>query len=166
MFSHIHRVCGHMSDPYIKFSHVRENSKNAKFTDADAKKVRPLCKACVYGEDRQTSTDRHRIHRPLPTVQGQCFPVDAFACGNISHRGYKYCDVMRDGASQMIHCNFTKSRGAEDIVQAFMKLWDLNLPWNVFDHRQSDHKNPRFIRMDSETSYKSAEIRTYVSDIG
>ena len=41
MFSHIHRVCGHMSDPYIKWH--RKNSKNAKFTDADAKKVRPLC---------------------------------------------------------------------------------------------------------------------------
>ena len=153
-----------MSDPYIKWH--RENSKNAKFTDADAKKVRPLCKACVYGEDRQTSTDRHRIHRPLPTIAGQCFAVDAFACGHISYRGYKYCDVMRDGASQMIYCNFTKSRGAEDIVQAFMKLWDLNPPWKVFDHRQPDHKNPRFIRMDSETSYKSAEIRTYFSDIG
>ena len=36
--------------------------------------------------------------------------------GHISYRGYKYCDVMRDGASQMIYCNFTKSRGAEDIV--------------------------------------------------
>ena len=67
---------------------------------------------------------------------------------------------MRDGASQMIYCNFTKSRGAEDIIQAFMKLWDLNSPWMVFDHRQPDHKNPRFIRMDS------AEIRTYFSDIG
>ena len=121
MFSHIHRVCGHMSDPYIKWH--RENSK----------KVRPLCKACVYGEDRQTSTDRHRIHRPLPTVQGQCFAVDAFACWHISHRGFKYCDVMRDGASQMIFCNFTKSQGAEDIVQAFMKLWDLNPIWKVFD---------------------------------
>ena len=35
IFSHIHRVCGHMSDPYIKWH--RENSKNAKFSDADAK---------------------------------------------------------------------------------------------------------------------------------
>ena len=87
-------------DTYIKWH--RENIKNAKFSDADAKKVRPLCKACVYGEDRQTSTDRHRIHRPLPTVEGQCFAVDAFACGHTSHRGFKYCDVMRDGASQMI----------------------------------------------------------------
>ena len=73
---------------------------------------------------------------------------------------------MRDSASQMIYCNFTKSRGAEDIVNAFTKLWDLNPNWKVFDHRQLDHLNPRFIRMDSETSYKSAEIRTYFSDIG
>ena len=129
MFSHIHRVCGHMSDPYIKWH--RENSKNAKFSDADAKKVRPLCKACVYGEDRQTSTDRHRIHRPLPTMGGQCFVVNAFACGRASHRGFKYCDVMRDGASQMIYCNFTKSRGAEDIVNAFNKLWDLDPTWTI-----------------------------------
>ena len=85
MFSHIHRVCGHMSNPYIKWH--RENSKNEKLSDADAKKVRPLCKACVYGEDRQTSTDRHRIHRPLPTIAGQCFVVDAFASGHASHRG-------------------------------------------------------------------------------
>ena len=41
---------------------------------------------------------------------------------------------MRDGASQMIYCNFTKSRGAEDIVNEFMKLWDLNPKWKVFDH--------------------------------
>ena len=81
MFSHIHRVCGHMSATYIK-SH-RENSNNAEF--ADAKKVRALCKACVYGEDRQISTDRYRIHRPLPTLEGQCFVVDAFACGHTSH---------------------------------------------------------------------------------
>ena len=99
---------------------------NVKFSDADAKKVRPLCKACVYGEDRQTSTDRHRVHRPLPTIEGQCFVVDAFACGHASHRGFKYYDMMRDGASQMIYCNFTKSRGAEDIVNAFTKLWDSN----------------------------------------
>ena len=74
--------------------------------------------------------------------------------------------MMRDGASQMIFCNFTKSRGAEEIVNAFTKLWNLNPNWKVFDHRQTDHLNPRFVRMDSETSYKSAEIRTFFSDIG
>ena len=41
-----------MSDTYIKWH--RENSKNATVSDADARKVRPLCKACIYGEDRQT----------------------------------------------------------------------------------------------------------------
>ena len=91
MFSHIHRVCGHMFDTYIKWQ--RENSKNAKFSDADAKKVRPLCKACVYGEDRQTSTDRHRVHRPLPTIAGQCFVVDAFASGHTSQYLYPRCDA-------------------------------------------------------------------------
>ena len=156
-----------MSDAYIKWH--RENSKNAKFSDADAKKIRPLCKACVYGEDRQTSTDRYRIHRPLPTIEGQCFVVDAFACGHTSHRGFKYCDVMRDGASQMIFCNFAKSRGgggADEIGNALTKLWNLNPTWKVFDHRQTDHGNSRFVRMDSEASYKSAEIRTFFSDSG
>ena len=92
--------------------------------------------------------------------------VDAFASGHASHRGFKYCDVMRDGASQMIFCNFTKSRGAEELVNAFTRLWNLNPNWKVFDHRQTDHLNPRFVRMDSESSYKSAEIRTFFSDIG
>ena len=87
--------------------------------------------------------------------------MDAFACGHTSHRVFKYSDVMRDGASQMIFCDFTKSRGAEDIVNAFSKLWDSNPTWKVFDHRRKDHHNPRFVSMDSETSYKSAEIRTF-----
>ena len=85
--------------------------------------------------------------------------------GHTSHRGLKYCDVMRDGASQMIFCNFTKSRGTEEIVNAFTRLWNLNPNWKVFDHRQTDHLNPRLVRMDSESFYKSAEIRTFFSDI-
>ena len=118
MFSHIHRVCGHMSATYIK-SH-RENSNNAEF--ADAKKVRALCKACVYGEDRQISPKRHRIHRSLLTIEGQYFVVDAFACGHTSHRGFRHCNVMKDGASQVIFCDFTKRRGAEEMVNALTKL--------------------------------------------
>ena len=66
----------------------------------------------------------------------------------------------------MIFCNFTKSRGAEEIVNIFIRLWNLNPNWKVFDHCQTDHLNPRFVKMDSETSYKSAEIRTFFSDIG
>ena len=96
-------------------------------------------------------------HRPTDTVyigHYQQYKGNALRWMRL-HVG-TYCDVMRDGASQMIYCNFTKSQGAEDIVQAFTKLWNLNPSWKVFDHRQPHHKNPRFIRMDSETSYKSA----------
>ena len=106
-------------------------------------------------------------HRPTDTVyigHYQQYKGNALRWMRL-HVG-TYCDVMRDGASQMICCNFTKSQGAEDVVQAFTKLWNLNPSWKVFDHRQPDHKNLRFIQMDSETSYKSAEIRTYFSDIG
>ena len=163
-FSHIHRVCGHMSEPYIKWH--REHSKNAKFSDVDAARVRPLCKACIYGEDRQTATDRHRIHRPLPTVPGQSFLIDAFACGHTSQRGYKYCDLMRDGASQMIYCNFTKNREADEIIRSFTRLWDLHPAWRVFDHKNPDKLNPRFIRMDSETSYKSANVLSFLAEKG
>ena len=73
---------------------------------------------------------------------------------------------MRDGANQIIFCLFTKSRGKEEIVNGFTKMMDLNPTWKVFDHCHKDHLNPRFFRMDSETSYKSAEIRTFFSDIG
>ena len=163
-FSHIHRVCGHMSEPYIKWH--REHSKNAKFSDGDAARVRPLCKACIYGEDRQTATDRHCIHRPLPTVPGQCFLIEAFACGHTSQRGYKYCDLMRDGASQMMYCNFTKNREADEIVRSFTRLWDLHPIWRVFDHKIPDKLNPRFIRIDSETSDKSANILSFLAERG
>ena len=90
----------------------------------------------------RTATDRHRIHRPLPTVPGQCFLIDAFACGQISQRGYKYCDLMRDGASQMMYCNFTKNREADEIVRSFTRLWDLHSTWRVFDHKNPDKLNP------------------------
>ena len=116
-FTHIHKVCGHMSPSFIKWH--REHSKNAHFTDADMTKVRPICKACVYGESRQTGTDQYRIHRPLPTRVGQCFYVDAFTCGHRSAYGYKYCDLMRDGASQMIYC-----RSSEEVIRAFTTLWN------------------------------------------
>ena len=36
--------------PDIKWH--REHSKNAKFSDGDAARVQPLCKACIYRKDR------------------------------------------------------------------------------------------------------------------
>ena len=163
-FTHIHKVCGHMSPSFIKWH--REHSKNAHFTDADMTKVRPICKACVYGESRQTGTDQHRIHRPLPTRAGQCFYVDAFTCGHRSACGYKYCDLMRDGASQMIYCNFTKSRSSEEVIRAFTTLWNSNPTWAVYDAANPDPLNPRFIRMDSEAAYTSEDVLEFVAQRG
>ena len=70
-------------------------------------------------------------------VPGQSFSIDAFSCTHRSIRGFKYCDLMRDNASQMMYCNFTKSRAAEDMVKSFALLWNFNPTWRVFDHTQS-----------------------------
>ena len=133
-FAHIHRVCGHMSNSVVLWH--RSHSKNTNFSDAAAAKVRPICKACAYGERRQTGTDSNWIHEPLPTMPEQIFSIDAFSCTHRSIRGFKYCDLMRDNASQMIYRNFSKSRAAEDMVKSFTLLWNLNPTWCVFDHTQ------------------------------
>ena len=162
-FAHIHRVCGHMSNSAILWH--RSHSKDANFSDADAAKVRPICKACTYGEQRQTGTDSNRVHRPLPILPGQSFSIDAFSCTHRFIRGFKYCDLMRDNALQMIYCNFTKSRAAEDMVKSFTLLWKLNFTWRVFDHARPDPLNPQYIRMDPETGYRSdTMLRSWVSD--
>ena len=83
-----------------------------------------------YGESRQTGTDQHKIHRPMPTRAGQCFYVDAFTCGHRSACEYKYCDLPREGASQMIYCNFTKSKSSEEVTVT--TLWS-NSTWAVYD---------------------------------
>ena len=69
-FSHIHKVCGHMSPSFIKWH--RERSKNANFSDADMTNF----SACVCGESRQTSTNHHKIHGQVPTRAVQYFFVD------------------------------------------------------------------------------------------
>ena len=105
-YAHIRRVCGHMSKQSILWH--RSHSKNAQFSDTDVAKVRPICKACAYGELRLTAMDQHQVHRLMPTIPGQCLSIDAFTCKHVSIRGYKYSDLMRDNASQMIYCNFTR----------------------------------------------------------
>ena len=73
-FLHIHRVCGHMSEPYIKWH--REHSNNAKFSDGDAARVRPLCKVAYMGRtDRLQQTDTvyidHFLHGGYLTIRIQ-----------------------------------------------------------------------------------------------
>ena len=155
-YAHIHNVLGHMSREHILWH--REFSKNAHFTDATANILRPICTVCAYGESRQTGTDHHQGHRPLPTQPGQCFVIDAFSSTTTSVRGYRYCDLMRDGASQMIYTNFTETRSADDITSALERTWDLNPDWRIYDPHKPDVFNPRFIRMDPEQAYKSEKV--------
>ena len=65
---------------------------------------------------------------------------------------------MRDGASQMIYCNFTRNRSAEEVVKSFTKRWNHNPSWLVYDAANPDPLNPRFIRMDSESAYTSEDV--------
>ena len=127
-YAHIHRVCGHMSKQSIQ---ERSHSKNAQFSDIDVAKVRHIWKACAYGELRQTSTDQHRVHRPMSTKPSQCFSIDAFTCKHVSIRDYKYCVLMRDNASQMIYCNFAKYRTADKINRSLTDTWKLNPGWII-----------------------------------
>ena len=62
----------------------------------------------------------------------------------------------------MIYCNFTKNREADEIVRSFT----LHPTWRVFDHKNPDKLNPRFIRMDLETSYKSANVLSFLAERG
>ena len=163
-FTHIHNVCGHMSPRHILWH--REHSKNAKFTDAYIARIRPICRTCAYGESRQMGTDNHRVHRPMPTIPGQVFYIDAFSCSVTSVRGFKYCDLMRDGASQMIYCNFTRSRSAQDIIQALTITWNKNPEWLFYGDLQPGQPNPRYVRMDSESAYKSAAVLQFLGDRG
>ena len=73
---------------------------------------------------------------------------------------------MEDNASQMIYCNFTKSRAAEDMVKSFTLLWNLNPTWRVYDHARPDPLNPRYICMDPETGYRSDTMLRFMADHG
>ena len=66
----------------------------------------------------------------------------------------------------MIYRNFTKNREADEIVRSFTRLWDLHPTWRVFDHKNPDKLNPRFIHMDSKTSYKSANVLSFLAERG
>ena len=144
----------------------RTHSKNASFTDSEANKIRPICEACVTGELRQGNTDHHRIHRPMPTIPGQCFAIDAFTASVLSVRGFRYCDLMRDLASQAIYCHFTKDRSAAEIIRSFKDTWALNPSWQYIGSLQQSGPNSRFLRMDSERCYQAKETLYFISSLG
>ena len=117
----------------------------------------------VRAGSRDSPHRSNRYHKPLPTVPGHSFPIDAFCCTHRSIRGFKYCDLMNN-ASQMIYCNFIKSRAAEDMIKSFKLLWNLNFTWRVFDHAHPDPLNSRYIRMDPGTGYRSDTMLRFMAD--
>ena len=161
--AHLHRIFNHISPQQLLWH--RDHSLHAKFSDEEASRIRPICRVCAHGSTKQTGTDHLRIHRPLATRPGQGFVMDAFTCAHASRKGNKYCDLMRDVASQMIYYNFSKSRSAADIKTALTETWLRNPSWLKYDWTP-DHTNPRFIRMDSESAYQSQELLEFFGSRG
>ena len=86
----------------------REHTTGAAYTQKDAARPRPLCRACVEGTMRQTSTDHRRIHGIPSKVAGTQFCLDAYSHGNKSYRGFKYCDMFTDLNTGRVYPVFTK----------------------------------------------------------
>ena len=100
------RTITHISTEYVDTCPNSPSSDNKTLT---------LLRSDPYAKLVHTGTDQHRVHRPMATIPGQCFSIGAFTCKHVSIRGYKYCDLMRDNASQMIYCDFIKNRTAGEI---------------------------------------------------
>ena len=139
----------------------QKNTANAAYTFRDASASRPVCASCVYGSMRQTNTDHRRQHREQPTVAGQQFSLDAYTHTSLSYRRSKYCDLLTDIATGQIFPLFTKDRSSEDICHQ-LTIFLVAHPW------WKDPATPcdRFIRVDSEKSYRSEEFTACASAFG
>ena len=62
------------------------------------------------GTMRQTPTNPHRTHRPMPMKFGQQFSLDAYQHGSYSLAGGKYCDLFTDLDSRHVYPIFSKTR--------------------------------------------------------
>ena len=160
LYDHIHQVTGHSGKKAIKWH--RENSLNAKYTDRDESKDRGICKGCVYGALSPTNTDQYREHREMPLIPGQCFSLDAYTHTSMSTRGRKYCDLYTDLGTRRIYPVFTKNRSAQELCQQSRLLFLQHPDWTT----NSSREQVRFIRLDSESNYRSEEFLAFTSSIG
>ena len=159
LYDHVHSVLGHPG--YAGMAWHQKNTVNAAYTFRDASASRPVCASCVYGSMRQTNTDHRRQHREQPTVAGQQFSLDAYTHTSLSYRRSKYCDLLTDIATGQIFPLFTKDRSSEDICHQ-LTIFLVAHPW------WKDPATPcdRFIRVDSEKSYRSEEFTACASAFG
>ena len=164
-FEHVHDTLGHPGTAGMQWH--RKNTPGADFTDEDANMPRQLCTGCVLGGMRQGSTDHRRVHRPRPSLPGQQFAVDAFSCTTTSRNGHNYCDLFTDLCSGVRYPVFTKTRTAAELCEKTSILFDLHPDWSNSNQNRtitvctddaSDPPDPRFIRVDAESNYKSTEF--------
>lgn len=164
-YEHVHATLGHPGAQGMQWH--RKNTPGAQYTDDDANKPRGVCRGCVLGGMRQKSTDHKRIHRAKPSHPGQQLSLDAFSNTTPSRDGFRFCDIYTDLFTGIRYPVFTKSRSAPELVDKTTILLDLHADWNRTDpdrmitlsrDHQSDPPDPRFIRVDAESNYKSTEF--------
>ena len=160
MYDHIHNITGHPGEKCMQWH--RDNSLNGKYTDEDVKRHRGVCQGCVYGALHQTPTDPYRDHRPIPVIPGQCFALDAYTHPIESSRGHFYCDIFTDLATRRHYPVFTKDRSAQELCEKTRHLFIKHPEWEYNRSRTQ----ARFIRLDSESSYKSIEFLSFTNSIG
>lgn len=160
MYDHIHLVTNHPGERGMQWH--RENSINGKYTDTDVNRNRGVCRGCVYGSLHQTPTDPYRDHRPIPLIPGQCFALDAYTHSVRSSRGHLYCDIFTDLATRRHYPVFTKDRTAHELCEKTRQLFIKHPEWKL----NASRSQTRFIRLDSESNYKSVEFLTFASSIG
>ena len=159
-YDHVHHVTGHPGERGMKWH--RQNSINASYSDEDMKRTRPVCKGCVYGSLSQTPTDHNRQHREIPLIPGQCFALDAYTHPHYSSRGNKYCDIYTDLATRRNYPVFTVSREASELCDKTELLFLQHPEWAS----SASKCQVRFVRLDSESNYRSVEFLKLVSKLG
>ena len=164
-YEHVHESLGHPGTSGMLWH--KNNTPGADFTDEDANTPRGLCSGCVLGGMRQGSTDHRRDHRPSPSLPGQQFSLDAFSCTTPSRANHNYCDIFTDICTSIRYPVFTKTRTALELCERTSILFDLHPEWTTGDalrsinlciDNTSDPPDPRFIRLDAESNYRSSEF--------
>jgi hypothetical protein len=176
LYDQVHHALGHPGLQGMAWH--KKHTIGADYTDEDAAQVRSLCKGCIEGGMRQMPTDHRRGHRPRPTEPGQQFSCDAFQCKTPSARGFHYCDLFTDLCTRIVYPVFTKTRSAEELCRVISLLFDAHPTWKPNRDRNSrsfviDDDAPasppecdRFIRLDAEASYRSAEFQAMAHHYG
>jgi hypothetical protein len=73
-----------------------------------------------------------------------------------SSRGHLYCDIFTDLATRRHYPVFTKDRSSHELCEKTRQLFIKHPEWTS----NASRYQTRFIRLDSESNYKSIEILT------